>query len=147
MLCVGFPLNILCLLPHLVQHFDCPTQFCKDAAERIAQVCSAEHKPRFIALPKERRDFSLIISRFNVQVCLDEKNSKLSNLAHVMTLYKTHSYTRDCLSWVNVVCRYMHEAFSENTLCMVTYMAEVNMHFAEALFLLFTFQIVFNLHY
>ncbi|XP_053364005.1 protein furry homolog isoform X3 [Clarias gariepinus] len=92
---IGFPLNILCLLPHLVQHFDCPTQFCKDVAERIAQVC------------------------------LDEKNSKLSNLAHVMTLYKTHSYTRDCLSWVNVVCRYLHEAFSENTLCMVTYMAEL----------------------
>ncbi|XP_053543375.1 protein furry homolog isoform X2 [Ictalurus punctatus] len=92
---IGFPLNILCLLPHLVQHFDCPTQFCKDAAERIAQVC------------------------------LDEKNSKLSNLAHVMTLFKTHSYTRDCLSWVNVVCRYLHEAFSENTLCMVTYMAEL----------------------
>ncbi|XP_046719128.1 LOW QUALITY PROTEIN: protein furry homolog [Silurus meridionalis] len=92
---IGFPLNILCLLPHLVQHFDCPTQFCKDVAERIAQVC------------------------------LDEKNSKLSNLAHVMMLYKTHSYTRDCLSWVNVVCRYLHEAFSENTLCTVTYMAEL----------------------
>ncbi|KAK3531900.1 hypothetical protein QTP70_034408 [Hemibagrus guttatus] len=92
---IGFPLNILCLLPHLVQHFDCPTQFYKDVAERIAQVC------------------------------IDEKNSKLSNLAHVMTLYKTHSYTRDCLSWVNVVCRYLHEAFSENTLCMVTYMAEL----------------------
>ncbi|XP_047676848.1 protein furry homolog isoform X4 [Tachysurus fulvidraco] len=92
---IGFPLNILCLLPHLVQHFDCPTQFCKDVTERIAQIC------------------------------LDEKNSKLSNLAHVMTLYKTHSYTRDCMSWVNVVCRYLHEAFSENTLCMVTYMAEL----------------------
>ncbi|XP_036421109.1 protein furry homolog isoform X3 [Colossoma macropomum] len=92
---IGFPLNVLCLLPHLVQHFDCPTQFCKDVAERIAQVC------------------------------IDEKNAKLSNLAHVMTLYKTHSYTRDCFSWVNVVCRYLHEAFSENTVSMVTYMAEL----------------------
>ncbi|XP_049323212.1 protein furry homolog isoform X2 [Astyanax mexicanus] len=92
---IGFPLNVLCLLPHLVQHFDCPTQFCKDVAERISQVCA------------------------------EEKNAKLSNLAHVMTLYKTHSYTRDCFSWVNVVCRYLHEAFSENTLSMVTYMAEL----------------------
>lgn len=49
----------------------------------------------------------------------------MSNLAHVMTLYKTHSYTRDCFSWVNVVCRYLHEAFSDSTLSMVTYMAEV----------------------
>uniref|UniRef100_A0AAQ6AFL6 Furry homolog a (Drosophila) n=1 Tax=Amphiprion ocellaris TaxID=80972 RepID=A0AAQ6AFL6_AMPOC len=92
---IGFPLNVLCLLPHLVQNFDGPTQFCQDAAERIAQVC------------------------------LEEKNTKLSNLAHVMTLYKTHSYTRDCFSWVNVVCRYLHEAFSDITLNLVTYMAEL----------------------
>ncbi|KAG7256280.1 hypothetical protein CRUP_006853, partial [Coryphaenoides rupestris] len=92
---IGFPLNVLCLLPHLVQHFDGPTHFCQDAAEKIAQVC------------------------------LEEKNAKLSHLAHVMTLYKTHAYTRDCFSWVNVVCRYLHEAFPDITLSMVTYMAEL----------------------
>ncbi|XP_051521326.1 protein furry homolog [Myxocyprinus asiaticus] len=92
---IGFPLNVLCLIPHLVIHFNSPTQFCKDVAERISQVC------------------------------LEEKNSKLSNLAHVMTLYKTHSYTRDCFSWVNVVCRYLHEAFSDSTLNLVTYMTEL----------------------
>uniref|UniRef100_A0A8C5DYV2 Protein furry homolog n=1 Tax=Gouania willdenowi TaxID=441366 RepID=A0A8C5DYV2_GOUWI len=92
---IGFPLNVLCLLPHLVQHFGHPTQFCKESAERIAQVC------------------------------LVEKNTKLSHLAHVMTLYKTRSYTRDPFSWVSVVCRYLHEAFSDITLNMVTYMAEL----------------------
>lgn len=35
----GFPLNVLCLLPQLIQHFENPNQFCKDVAERIAQVC------------------------------------------------------------------------------------------------------------
>ncbi|XP_039986284.1 protein furry homolog isoform X4 [Xiphias gladius] len=92
---IGFPLNVLCLLPHLVQNFDGPSQFCQDVAERISQVC------------------------------LEEKNAKLSNLAHVMSLYKTHSYTRDCFTWVNVVCRYLHEAFSDITLSLVTYMAEL----------------------
>uniref|UniRef100_A0A8D3BRH4 FRY microtubule binding protein n=1 Tax=Scophthalmus maximus TaxID=52904 RepID=A0A8D3BRH4_SCOMX len=92
---IGFPLNVLCLLPHLVQHFGHPNQFCKESAERIAQVC------------------------------LMEKNTKLSHLAHVMTLYKTRSYTRDPFSWVSVVCRYLHEAFSDITLNMVTYMAEL----------------------
>lgn len=57
---------------------------------------------------------------------MEEKNPKLSNLAHVMTLYKTHSYTRDCATWVNVVCRYLHEAFADITLSMVTYLAEVS---------------------
>uniref|UniRef100_A0A8C7L1P2 FRY microtubule binding protein n=1 Tax=Oncorhynchus kisutch TaxID=8019 RepID=A0A8C7L1P2_ONCKI len=93
---IGFPLNVLCLLPHLVQHFGHPTQFCKESAERIAQVC------------------------------LEEKNTKLSHLAHVMTLYKNRSYTRDPFSWVSVVCRYLHEAFADITLNMVTYMAEVS---------------------
>lgn len=55
-----------------------------------------------------------------------EKHTKLSHLAHVMTLYKTRSYTRDPFSWVSVVCRYLHEAFSDMTLNMVTYMAEVS---------------------
>ena len=55
-----------------------------------------------------------------------EKKTKLSHLAHVMTLYKTRSYTRDPFSWVSVVCRYLHEAFSDITLSMVTYMAEVS---------------------
>uniref|UniRef100_A0A672MYZ1 FRY microtubule binding protein n=1 Tax=Sinocyclocheilus grahami TaxID=75366 RepID=A0A672MYZ1_SINGR len=94
---IGFPLNVLCLLPHLVQHFGSPTQFCKESAERIAQVCLEEK----------------------------DKNTKLSHLAHVMTLYKTRSYTRDPFSWVNVVCRYLHEAFSDITLSLVTYMAEL----------------------
>ncbi|XP_060764207.1 protein furry homolog isoform X2 [Neoarius graeffei] len=94
---IGFPLNVLCLLPNLVQHFESPTQFCKESAERIAQVCLEEK----------------------------EKNAKLSHLAHVMTLYKTRSYTRDSFSWVSVVCRYLHEAFSDITFSMVTYMAEL----------------------
>lgn len=55
-----------------------------------------------------------------------EKHTKLSHLAHVMTLYKTRSYTRDPFSWVSVVCCYLHEAFPDITLNMVTYMAEVS---------------------
>lgn len=91
----GFPLNILCLLPHLIQHFDSPTPFCKETADKIAKVCT------------------------------DEKSATLSNLAHMMSLYSTHSYSRDCTNWINVVCRYLHDAFAEITLNLVTYLAEV----------------------
>ncbi|XP_034036419.1 protein furry homolog-like isoform X6 [Thalassophryne amazonica] len=91
----GFPLNILCLLPHLIQHFDSPTPFCKEMADKIAKVCAAD------------------------------KSATLSNLAHMMSLYSTHSYSRDCTNWINVVCRYLHDAFSEITLNLVTYLAEL----------------------
>ncbi|XP_037530317.1 protein furry homolog-like [Nematolebias whitei] len=91
----GFPLNILCLLPHLIQHFDNPTPFCKETADKIAKVCA------------------------------DEKSATLSNLAHMMSLYSTHSYSRDCTNWINVVCRYLNDAFAEKTLNLVTYLAEL----------------------
>uniref|UniRef100_A0A3Q0T083 Furry homolog, like n=1 Tax=Amphilophus citrinellus TaxID=61819 RepID=A0A3Q0T083_AMPCI len=91
----GFPLNILCLLPHLIHHFDNPTPFCKETADKIAKVCA------------------------------DEKSATLSNLAHMMSLYSTHSYSRDCTNWINVVCRYLHDAFAERTLNLVTYLAEL----------------------
>ncbi|KFQ16043.1 Protein furry homolog-like, partial [Leptosomus discolor] len=91
----GFPLNILCLLPHLIQHFDNPTAFCKETADRIAKVCA------------------------------EEKSPTLANLAHMMSLYSTHSYSRDCSNWINVVCRYLHDSFSDATFNLVTYLAEL----------------------
>lgn len=92
----GFPLNILCLLPHLIQHFDSPTPFCKETADKIAKVCT------------------------------EEQSATLSNLAHMMSLYSTHNYSRDYANWINVVCRYLHDAFSEISLNLVTYLAEVH---------------------
>ncbi|KAL4635429.1 hypothetical protein GN956_G14687 [Arapaima gigas] len=91
----GFPLNILCLLPHLIQHFDSPTAFCRETADRIARVCS------------------------------EEGTASLANLAHMMSLYSTHSYSRDCANWTNVVCCYLHDSFSDITLNLVTYLAEL----------------------
>ncbi|XP_034386416.1 protein furry homolog-like isoform X6 [Cyclopterus lumpus] len=91
----GFPLNILCLLPHLIQHFDSPTPFCKETADKIAKLCA------------------------------EEKSATLSNLAHMLSLYSTHSYSRDCTNWINVVCRYLHDAFADITLNLVTYLAEL----------------------
>uniref|UniRef100_A0A2K6GAG0 FRY like transcription coactivator n=1 Tax=Propithecus coquereli TaxID=379532 RepID=A0A2K6GAG0_PROCO len=91
----GFPLNILCLLPHLIQHFDSPTQFCKETASRIAKVCAEEKCPTLV------------------------------NLAHMMSLYSTHTYSRDCSNWINVVCRYLHDSFSDTTFSLVIYLAEL----------------------
>ncbi|XP_065113196.1 protein furry homolog-like isoform X3 [Paramisgurnus dabryanus] len=91
----GFPLNILCLLPHLVHHFDNPTVFCKETADRIAKVCA------------------------------EEKSATLANLAHMMSLYSTHSYSRDSNNWINVVCRYLHDSFPEITFNLVIYLAEL----------------------
>ncbi|XP_076134284.1 protein furry homolog-like isoform X3 [Alosa pseudoharengus] len=91
----GFPLNILCLLPHLVQHFDSPTPFCKETADRIAKVCA------------------------------EEKSATLANLAHMMSLYSTRNYSRDSTNWINVVCRYLHDAFADITFNLVTYLAEL----------------------
>lgn len=59
-------------------------------------------------------------------MCAEEKSATLSNLAHMMSLYSAHSYSRDCANWINVVCRYLHDAFAEITFSLVTYLAEVS---------------------
>lgn len=43
----------------------------------------------------------------------------------MMSLYSTHSYSRDCSNWINVVCRYLHDSFSDTTFNLVTYLAEL----------------------
>uniref|UniRef100_S4R679 Uncharacterized protein n=1 Tax=Petromyzon marinus TaxID=7757 RepID=S4R679_PETMA len=91
----GFPLNVLCLLPHLVLHFDNPTPFCKECADKIAKVC------------------------------LEEKTTKLPNLAHVMSMYSNRTYTRDCTVWISVVCCYIHDTYGDYTLNLVGYLAEL----------------------
>lgn len=35
---VGFPVNVMCLLPYMVQHYEEPTPICTEAADNIAQV-------------------------------------------------------------------------------------------------------------
>lgn len=67
------------------------------------------------------------ISACVLQVCAEEKCPTLVNLAHMMSLYSTHTYSRDCSNWINVVCRYLHDSFSEATFSLVTYLAEVNL--------------------
>ncbi|XP_021378295.1 protein furry-like isoform X2 [Mizuhopecten yessoensis] len=37
---LGFPINVVALLPLLVQNYENPSQSCRDAADHIAQVCS-----------------------------------------------------------------------------------------------------------
>ncbi|XP_063413170.1 protein furry-like isoform X1 [Mytilus trossulus] len=37
---LGFPVNVIALLPLLVQNYECLTPSCRDAADHIAQVCS-----------------------------------------------------------------------------------------------------------
>uniref|UniRef100_UPI00358FEF42 LOW QUALITY PROTEIN: protein furry homolog-like n=1 Tax=Myxine glutinosa TaxID=7769 RepID=UPI00358FEF42 len=91
----GFPLNMLCLLPHLIQNFDSPNEFCQEVATNIAKVCS------------------------------QESNDKLSNLAHVMTLYAQHSYQRDCTSWINAVCIYVEQAYREHIFTLIGHLAEL----------------------
>ncbi|KAB1282907.1 Protein furry homolog-like [Camelus dromedarius] len=43
----------------------------------------------------------------------------------MMSLYSTHTYSRDCSNWINVVCRYLHDSFSDTTFSLVTYLAEL----------------------
>uniref|UniRef100_A0A8B9G432 FRY like transcription coactivator n=1 Tax=Amazona collaria TaxID=241587 RepID=A0A8B9G432_9PSIT len=70
-------------------------------------------------------DPSQLAGIFGRCVCAEEKSPTLANLAHMMSLYSTHSYSRDCSNWINVVCRYLHDSFSDATFNLITYLAEL----------------------
>ena len=39
----GFPMNVIALLPDLVEHYEEPNPSCTEAADRIAQVIISSH--------------------------------------------------------------------------------------------------------
>eukprot|EP00058_Branchiostoma_floridae_P025945 XP_002611435.1 hypothetical protein BRAFLDRAFT_63933 [Branchiostoma floridae] len=90
----GFPLNVLALMPYLINHYDSPDKFCTECAENIAEVCL-------------------------------EKSKKLHNLAHIMSLYSNHTFGKPCKSWVSAVCKYLHDAYSDISLTLLTFLVEV----------------------
>lgn len=105
---------------------------------RGSRFCFIKFKHRLLCLPIIILYSSYLSNIFNrslhyafcplysvSQVCAEEKSPTLANLAHMMSLYSTHSYSRDCSNWINVVCRYLHDSFSETTFGLVTYLAEV----------------------
>lgn len=75
-----------------------------------------------------KKNSNIIKYGFAFQVCAEEKSPTLANLAHMMSLYSTHSYSRDCSNWINVVCRYLHDSFSDATFNLITYLAEVSFY-------------------
>ncbi|XP_078684764.1 protein furry homolog-like isoform X1 [Branchiostoma floridae x Branchiostoma belcheri] len=90
----GFPLNVLALMPYLINHYDSPDKFCTECAENIAEVCL-------------------------------EKSKKLHNLAHIMSLYSNHTFGKPCKSWVSAVCKYLHDAYSDISLTLLTFLVEI----------------------
>ncbi|XP_029647107.1 protein furry isoform X5 [Octopus sinensis] len=40
--CLGFPLNVISLLPYLVHHYEDPSKKCRQAAENISKMCAQQ---------------------------------------------------------------------------------------------------------
>ncbi|XP_077984034.1 protein furry homolog-like [Glandiceps talaboti] len=91
----GFPMNIIALLPNLAAHFENPDDFCKECAENIAQIC------------------------------LEKYPNKLDSLATVMDMYSKKTYSKDRQSWTYAVCKYVHDAFQQLSIAMLTFLVEV----------------------
>nr|XP_039267750.1 LOW QUALITY PROTEIN: protein furry homolog [Styela clava] len=93
----GFSMNVISLLPHLLDCFNDPDQMCLDAAHNVAQVC-------LDSFPQKK---------------------KLQSLAHVMSLYCNRSYGKPCLTWISVVCKYIHETFPNSIREQLTFLIEL----------------------
>ncbi|XP_033646304.1 protein furry homolog-like isoform X1 [Asterias rubens] len=90
----GFPLNIVALLPYLIQHFDLPDKLAMEIAHNIGKVCQ-------------------------------ERYTRMAPLSTVLTMYRDRTYNRDSKAWTSVVCRYIHNAYSQFSIAMMTFLIEV----------------------
>ena len=67
---LAFPMNVIALLPYMVQNYEDANDVCIDSAENIVAVVST-----------------------------DQKHKKLENLATVMTLYSRRTFNRESFQW------------------------------------------------
>ncbi|XP_076807227.1 protein furry homolog-like isoform X2 [Clavelina lepadiformis] len=93
----GFAMNVIALLPRLINQFGDPDPLCCECAQNVAQVCVDYFK----------------------------EHIKLQSLAHVMSLYSNNTYNKSMPTWVNVVCKYVYETFPQALLLQLTFLTEM----------------------
>ncbi|XP_071950730.1 protein furry homolog-like isoform X2 [Antedon mediterranea] len=90
----GFPMNVIAVLPYLIQHFEQPDKFAMEIANNISRMCS-------------------------------ERYTHMSPLSTVLTMYSEKTYNRDSKAWTGVVCKYVHNNYSQFSISMMTFLIEV----------------------
>ncbi|XP_032237485.2 protein furry homolog isoform X2 [Nematostella vectensis] len=89
----GLGINILALLPYMVEHFSEPDEFSRTCAANIVQVCC--------------------------------RTPGLANLGKMFSMFGDKSYHRPRNTWVEVVCKYIHDSFSRHSRTYLTFLLEV----------------------
>ena len=69
--------------------------------------------------------FNTFISSLNLKVCA-ERYPKMAPLSTVLVMYRERSYNRDSKAWTSVVCKYLHNAYSQFSIAMMTFLIEVS---------------------
>ncbi|XP_033097375.1 protein furry homolog [Anneissia japonica] len=90
----GFPMNVIAVLPYLIQHFEQPDKFAMEIANNISRMCS-------------------------------ERYTHMAPLSTVLTMYSEKTYNRDSKAWTGVVCKYVHNNYSQFSISMMTFLIEV----------------------
>ena len=60
-----------------------------------------------------------------LQVCQEQKYQKMAPLSTVLGMYRERTYNRDSKAWTSVVCKYLHNAYSQFSIAMMTFLIEV----------------------
>lgn len=104
----GLSMNLLSLLPTMINYYDKPTDLCIHAAELYCKVLKdqikmLEEQPRPVQQQPQAK------SLLNIQK--SNKVEQLRCLVHVMNLYSTNSFGKDRSQWTKCVITYLSEFF------------------------------------
>ena len=93
---LAFPMNVIALLPYMVQNYEDANDVCIASAENIVDVVS--HDP---------------------------KHKKLENLSTVMTLYSRRTFNRESFQWTKCVVKYLYDLYGHFSFNMLGFLVEV----------------------
>jgi len=101
-------MNLLALLPTMIQHYEKPTDLCQEAAQAYLRVL--KEQCQLIESAQQRP----VITGQNIRIQYQGNQlEQLKNLSHVMNLYSSGMFGKDRVQWTKCVITYLSEYFQQ----------------------------------
>lgn len=111
----GVAMNLISLLPTLIFNYERPNDLCISAAQAYYKVLNEQiqflEQQRFTKSIPEKSE--QVPAANAVKIQKTTKIEQLKNLAHVMNLYSTSNFGKDCVQWTKCVITYLSEYFEQ----------------------------------
>jgi hypothetical protein len=113
----GLALNLLAILPTMIQNYDKPTEVCVAAAEAHCKALREQirmlEEQQQRAAPLKQQQQQPQTNSGHVIIHKSSKIEHLRNLVHILNMYAQRSFGKDRQQWTKCVITYLSEFFQQ----------------------------------